>query len=160
YAVMFAGSWEWSHVRFSESRVFMAMAMGGTMGLVMLAWMLNMYRKTAANLIVVGVSLVLLATGVALDRTQANVNDVDFMEGMIPHHSLAITRSERFDSADMRVCELAVAISEAQRREILEMDWLINDIRENGVAETPEEAAERPVPDFARAALRGCPPPN
>ncbi|MEX0869664.1 MAG: hypothetical protein WD011_08325, partial [Nitriliruptoraceae bacterium] len=36
YAVMFAGSWEWSHVRFSESRVFMAMAMGGTMGLVML----------------------------------------------------------------------------------------------------------------------------
>ncbi|MEX0868434.1 MAG: DUF305 domain-containing protein, partial [Nitriliruptoraceae bacterium] len=160
YAVMFAGSWEWSHVRFSESRVFMALAMGGTMGLVMLAWMLNMYRKTAANLIVVGVSLVLLATGVALDRTQANVNDVDFMEGMIPHHSLAITRSERFDSADMRVCELAVAISEAQRREILEMDWLINDIRENGVAETPEEAAERPVPDFARAALRGCPPPN
>ncbi len=159
YAVMFAGSWEWSDIRFSESRVFMALAMGGTMGLIMLAWMLNMYRKTSANLIVIAVSLVLLATGVTLDRTQANVNDVDFMQGMIPHHSLAITRSERFDSADIRVCELAVAISEAQRREILEMDWLINDIRENGAAVTAEAAAERSLPDFSRPALRDCPPP-
>lgn len=159
YAVMFAGSWEWSDIRFSESRVFMALAMGGTMGLIMLAWMLDMYRKTSANLIVIAVSLVLLATGVTLDRTQANVNDVDFMQGMIPHHSLAITRSERFDSADIRVCELAVAISEAQRREILEMDWLINDIRENGAAVTAEAAAERSLPDFSRPALRDCPPP-
>lgn len=53
--------------------------------------------------------------------------------------------------------ELAVAISEAQRREILEMDWLIEDIARNGVAATPEEAAERPVPDFTRAAARDCP---
>ena len=158
YWVMFVASWEWSHVRFSQSRVFMTFAMGGTMGLIMLAWMLDMYKNTMANIIVVGLSLVLFAAGVVLDRSQATVDDTAFMKGMIPHHSLAITRSERFDSDDVRVCELAVAISEAQRREILEMDWLIEDIRRNGVASTPEEAAARPVPEFARAALRDCPP--
>ena len=49
YFVMFIGSYEWSHIRFSESRVFMALAMGGTMGLIMLGWMLNMYKNTKAN---------------------------------------------------------------------------------------------------------------
>ncbi len=158
YFVMFVGSWEVSHVRFSQSRIFMAVTMGGAMGLVMLAWMLNMYKSTTANIIVVVVSLLLLGIGTTLDRSQATVDDTAFMKGMIPHHSLAITRSERFNVDDVRVCELAVAISEAQRREILEMDWLIADIAQNGPATTPEEAEARPVPDFDRSALRDCPP--
>lgn len=33
YWVMFVGSWEWGHVRFSQSRIFMAVTMGGAMGL-------------------------------------------------------------------------------------------------------------------------------
>ena len=157
YFVMFVGSWELSHVRFSQSRIFMALTMGGAMGLVMLAWMLDMYKSTTANVIVVVVSLLLLGVGTTLDRSQATVDDTAFMKGMIPHHSLAITRSERFGNDDVRVCELAVAISEAQRREILEMDWLIEDIAQNGPATTPEEAEARPVPDFDRPAERRCP---
>jgi hypothetical protein len=157
YWVMFAGSWEWSHLRFSESRVFMAVTMGGTMGLVMLAWMLNMYRNTKANIVVIVVSLLLIGGGIALDRSQIIVDDTDFMNGMIPHHSLAITRSERAQIADVRVCELAVGISEAQRREIFEMQWLVQDIRENGVAATAAEAAERPVPEYDVSAARQCP---
>ena len=158
YWVMFVGSWEWSHIQFSQSRVFMALAMGGTMGLVMLAWMLNMLRSTLANVVIIAVSLALFATGVVLDRSQATVGDVSFMRAMIPHHSLAITRAERFDVDDVRVCELAVAISEAQRREIDEMEWLIEDILENGLATTQEEADARPVPDFPASALQDCPP--
>lgn len=157
YALMFVGSWEWEHVRLSESRMFMALTMGGSMGLVMLAWMLNMYRNTMANVIVVAVSVLMLAVGIFLDRSQVTVGDAAFMQGMIPHHSMAITRAERFNVTDVRVCELAVGISEAQRREILEMDWLINDIRQNGSAATPAEASARPVPDFTRPADRDCP---
>ncbi len=157
YWVMFVASWELSHVRWSQSRVFMAITMGGTMGLVMLAWMLNMYRNTKLNLAIVVVSLLLFAGGAALDRSQTTVDDSAFMSAMIPHHSLAITRSERFENDDVRVCELAVAISEAQRREIFEMDWLIEDIEENGVAETAEEAQARPVPDYEVSAVRACP---
>jgi hypothetical protein len=38
------------------------------------------------------------------------------------------------------------------------MDWLIEDIAENGTADTVEEAEARPVPDFVASALRDCPP--
>ncbi|TKJ18292.1 DUF305 domain-containing protein [Blastococcus sp. CCUG 61487] len=157
YWTMFAGTWEWSHVRFSESRVFMALTMGGTMGLVMLAWMLNMYKNMKGNIAIVAVSLLLLGGGIALDRSQATVDDRSWMSAMIPHHSLAITRSERADIDDVRVCQLAVEIIRAQQREIAEMEWLIRDIEENGEAETAEDAQSRPVPEFEGSALRDCP---
>lgn len=70
---------------------------------------------------------------------------------------MAITRAERSELSDVRVCELAVEISEAQKREIAEMEWPISDIKRNGPAQTPEEAASRPVPDFAGNPLRECP---
>ena len=159
YWVMFVGSWELDHVRFSQSRVFMAVTMGGTMGLIMLVWMLNMYKNAKANIAVVAVSVLLLAGGVALDRSQVTVGDTAFMRAMIPHHSLAITRSERAQIDDVRVCELAVEIIEAQQREIAEMDWLIEDIERKGIAATAAEADARPVPDFEGTALRSCPTP-
>jgi uncharacterized protein (DUF305 family) len=80
-----------------------------------------------------------------------------FMQGTIPHHSLAITRSERAQIQDIHVCQLAVGISEAHRREILEVDWLIQDIPENGPATATAEAAAQPVPDLSRSADRTCP---
>ena len=158
YWAMFTSSYEWSHVRFSQSRVYMTLVMGGTMGLVMLGWMLNMYRNTKVNAGIVVASLLLLGLGIGLDRSQSGVGDVRFMQAMIPHHSLAITRAERFAVDDVRVCELAVEISEAQRREILEMDWLIDDINENGAASTPQEAEQRPVPEYEVDADLVCNP--
>lgn len=157
YAIMFVSAYEWSHIRWSESRMFMALTMGGTMGLIMLAWMLNMYRSVKANIAIVAVSLLLLGGGVFLDRSQVTVDDSGFMSSMIPHHSMAITRSERAQLEDVRVCELAVEISKAQRREILEMGWLIDDIESNGVAATVQEAESRPVPSFEEPAQRQCP---
>ncbi len=157
YFVMFVGSWEWGHVRFSESRIFMALTMGGAMGLVMFAWMAQMYKNAKANIAVTAVSVLLLGGGAYLDRSQVTVDDSAYMRAMIPHHSLAITRSERANLDDYRVCELAVEISEAQRREIFEMDWLIDDIAERGIAATAAEAAERPVPEYTEPADRTCP---
>lgn len=157
YFVMFAGSWEWGHVRFSASRVFMAVVMGGTMGLVMLAWMFGMYRNTKGNVAIIVGSLLLIGGGIALDRSQIVVNDAAFMQAMIPHHSLAITRAEQFQNEDVRVCELAVQISESQRREIEEMDWLLADISEHGIASSAAEAEKRPVPEFPAMAVRTCP---
>lgn len=72
-------------------------------------------------------------------------------------HSMAITRAERSQLEDVRVCELAVEISEAQRREIVGMGWLIEDIRRNGVSATPKTTAARPVPDYETSAEGQCP---
>jgi uncharacterized protein (DUF305 family) len=47
---------------------------------------------------------------------------------MIPHHSIAILTSERADIEDPRVRELAAGIIEAQKREIGEMQQLIDEL--------------------------------
>jgi uncharacterized protein (DUF305 family) len=73
------------------------------------------------------------------------------MEGMIPHHSIAILTSERAGIEDLRVRALADEIMDAQRREIKEMEWLIEDIKANGVVQTEAEAEARAVPEFSAA---------
>jgi uncharacterized protein (DUF305 family) len=70
------------------------------------------------------------------------------MKAMIPHHSIAILTSSRADIKDERVRTLAAEIIKAQKREIKEMTWLIEDIEKNGIAESEQEAASRPVPTF------------
>ena len=43
YWVMFVGSWEWGHVRFSQSRIFMAVTMGGAIiGLIVATAVINL----------------------------------------------------------------------------------------------------------------------
>ena len=93
----------------------------------------------------------MLLGSIWLVRSQVTVDSVDYMEGMIPHHSIAILTSERAGIEDLRVRELADCIIEAQRTEIKEMEWLIEDIKTNGIAATEEEAKARPVPDFTAA---------
>ncbi len=137
------------HAWFSETRLFMVMIMGGGMIVVMLLFMLHMYKSTPKNVVTIGAAALLLAGGIALVRSQITVSDTDYMEGMIPHHSIAILTSERAQIEDVRVRRLADEILEAQRREIKEMEWLISDIRANGIAKTEAEAASRPVPEFS-----------
>jgi hypothetical protein len=137
------------HAWFSETRLFMTMIMGSAMMVIMLAFMLRMYQSSAVNAAIFIGSGLLLLLSVWLVRNQVTVSGVDYMEGMIPHHSIAILTSERAQIKDPRVRKLADEIIEAQRREIKEMEWLIGDIKANGIAQTQEEAAARPVPGFS-----------
>lgn len=122
------------HFWFSETRTYMTLIMGGAMMIIMLLLMLKMYKnKTMNTIILIGGALV-IAVSIWLVRSQATVDDVDYMEGMIPHHSIAILSSTEAMIKDMRVRQLADEIIEAQRREIKEMEWLIRDINENGLA--------------------------
>lgn len=136
------------HAWFSETRLFMTLIMGGGMVIVMLLYMLHMYTSKARNAAVILTGLALIATGVVLVRSQITVSDTDYMEGMIPHHSIAVLTSERAQIEDPRVRELADKILAAQRREIKEMEWLISDIREYGIATSEAEASSRAVPAF------------
>lgn len=157
YALTYLNSWEWSHLRWSETRLYMTLVMGATMAVIMLGFMLGMYRRRWVNVGIIAGSVVLFALSTFLVRSQATVSETSYMSAMIPHHSIAILTSERAQIDDYRVCELAVGIIEAQRREIDEMDWLIADIEANGPAETAAEAAERPIPEFTGTATRDCP---
>ncbi len=137
------------HAWFSETRFFMTLIMGAAMMTIMLAYMWGMYKNRKINLGIFAFAALLFIAGLWLVRSQITVSDVDYMEGMIPHHSIAILTSERSRIEDPRVRKLADGIIEAQRREIKEMEWLIQDIRENGVATSQDAADARPVPDFA-----------
>lgn len=148
FGLMYLNTYELSHVRWSETRLFMTLIMGAAMAVIMLSFMRDMYSDRRTNLaIYIGSVLVFLAA-LFLVRSQVTVDDSAYMSAMIPHHSIAILTSERAQIEDVRVRELADSIIEAQRREIKEMDWLLNDIRENGIATTQADADARAVPEF------------
>ena len=156
YIVTYVNTYQLSHVEFSETRLFMTLLMGSTMAIVMLGFMLNMYKNTKVNIGIIVASIALFVLGTFFVRTQTTVQDSSYMRAMIPHHSIAILTSENSEIEDVRVCELAVEIAEAQRKEIDEMLWLINDIAENGPATTEAEAAQRKAPHFEGSAIRSC----
>lgn len=132
FGLMYLNTDETGHVFFSETRVYMTVIMGAVMAVVMLTFMLGMYRNKAMNLALYGGSGVVFATALWLVRSQETVQDVSWMKAMIPHHSIAILTSERAELSDPRVQELARGIIEAQRREIDEMVALIDALEAGG----------------------------
>lgn len=128
YILMYLNTYELGHVTFSETRVYMAIMMGGVMALIMLFFMWNMYKKKAWNLAILGGSVVVIALSLFLVRSQTTVDDTSWMKAMIPHHSIAILTSERANIEDPRVKELANEIIQAQKKEIEEMKQLIEDL--------------------------------
>ena len=130
--LMYLNTYALDHVFWSQTRFWMALVMGATMAIVMLAFMLHMYRNRMANAAIFIGAAVVLAGSLYMVRSQATVSDVSWMKAMIPHHSIAILTSERATLRDPRVRELAGEIIEAQRREIDEMKALIEDLESGG----------------------------
>ena len=155
FGLMYIHTYIWDHAVFSETRAWMALLMASVMAIVMLAFMLNMYKSRAANTaIFVGAALTFALT-TWLIRSQATVSGMDYMQAMIPHHSIAILTSERAGIEDPRVRKLADEIIEAQRKEIGEMKYLIRALQRDGVqpARKPEpQAEEMPAGEAARTA--------
>lgn len=128
YGLMYSTIYSWDHLFFSEMRTYMALYMGGVMAVVMLAFMQHMYKNKKANIAIYAISAVLIIVPFWLARSQETIDDVDYMQAMIPHHSIAILTSERAHITDPRVKELSQEIIEAQRREIDEMKKLIEEL--------------------------------
>ena len=125
FGLMYLNTYQLDHVFFSETRAYMALVMGATMAIIMLAYMMGMYKNQRVNIGIIGGSLAVFAMALWLVRSQATVDDVSYMRAMIPHHSIAILTSERARITDPRVRKLAYQIIATQRREIDEMKALI-----------------------------------
>lgn len=128
FGLMYLNTYQLDHVFFSETRAYMALVMGASMAIVMLAFMPKMYPRRGVNLAIYASGLLIFAVSLWLVRSQATVDQVSWMKAMIPHHSIAILTSERADIRDPRVRKLADSILEAQRREIDEMKGLIEEL--------------------------------
>ena len=128
FGLMYLNSYALDHLFFSETRSYMALLMGAVMAIIMLSFMLNMYKSIRVNIAIYSVSIAVFTVSLWLVRSQATVTDVSWIRAMIPHHSIAILTSERAKLTDPRVQELANEIIEAQRKEIEEMKALIEDL--------------------------------
>lgn len=144
--LMYLNTYAIDHVTWSETRFYMAFLMGAAMALVMLSFMFGMYKDKTKNLLIYAGSVIVFIGALFLVRSQITVGDQSYMSAMIPYHSIAIMTSERADIEDVRVRTLANGIIKAQRKEIAEMKWLIDDINKNGIAKTESEALARPIP--------------
>jgi hypothetical protein len=58
FILMYLNTYAWEHVFFSETRTYMAIMMGATMAVIMLAYMLGMYSNTMLNAIFAGAVIV------------------------------------------------------------------------------------------------------
>ena len=92
--------------------------------------MLKMHADRRINAAIFVGGAVVSSLALWLVRSQATVDDVAYMKGMIPHHSIAILTSQRARISDPRVRRLADQIIDSQQREIAEMESLIKDLEQ------------------------------
>jgi hypothetical protein len=151
YALMYLNTYAVEHVRFSQTRMWMALVMGSVMAAIMLGFMWKMHEDRRVNVAILFVSALVFGGALWLVRSQETVGDVAYLKAMIPHHSIAIMTSERAHIKDPEVRRLADGIIDAQVREITEMDRLIGRLNAN-----PPPAN---APNLASYRARHAPPP-
>lgn len=157
FGLMYLNTYALEHVRYSQTRTWMALLMGAVMALIMIGFMWGMYKNKRANVGIVTGAIAVFAGALWLVRSQETVDDVAYMKAMIPHHSIAIMTSERAHIRDPKVRLLADRIIDAQIREIAEMERHIARLenrpvpegapdlpsyRDRGVSPPPPEASE------------------
>lgn len=126
YITMYLNTYAIDHVYFSLTRFYMTCLGVSAMAIIMLLFMLKMYKDKKKNTAIAIGSLILFLGALGLVRTQKPIiGDILWMKAMIPHHSIAILTSERADIEDPEVKELANAIIEAQKKEIEAMKAMI-----------------------------------
>lgn len=126
YITMYLNTYEFDHVYFSLTRFYMVCLGISTMAVIMLLFMLKMYKNKKKNILILVGSFVLFIGSLGLVRAQSPiVGDVLWLKAMIPHHSIAILTSERAAIKDPEVKKLADDIVKAQRKEIADMKAMI-----------------------------------
>ncbi len=126
YITMYLNTYEFDHVYFSLTRFYMSCLGIAAMAVIMLSFMLNMYKNKKKNMAIYIGSLVLFLGALGLVRAQGPIiGDVLWMKAMIPHHSIAILTSKRADIKDPEVKKLAEGIIEAQVKEIAQMKKML-----------------------------------
>lgn len=125
YITMYLNTYEFDHVYFSWTRMYMTLIGVSAMAIIMFLFMRKMYQDRAKNIGIIVGSVAIFLVSLFLVRQQEPIEDVRWMKAMIPHHSIAILTSSRAEISDPEVKKLAEEIIKAQRKEIEEMKAMI-----------------------------------
>jgi hypothetical protein len=109
----------WDDFRFSLNDFYMVGLMTGWMLFFMGLFTLQV-GKTIWGLIVVIIFF-------ALIRTQAFVNEIQYLKGMIPHHSMALLMSKKLEKKPNSIQHLLDQIIQTQQKEIIIMKQYLNE---------------------------------
>ena len=125
FGMMYLNVFQWDHIFYSQTRLFMALMMGAVMAMIMLLFMWKMYENKKWNLAILAVSVLVFCGSLFMVRSQTAVDYVKWMKAMIPHHSIAILTSTNAAIKDPEVKELADDIIQTQKEEIEKMKEMI-----------------------------------
>jgi hypothetical protein len=122
YVVMFSMIDGLHDYRNNLNMFYMAVTMWAPMGIFMLATMPGMFPRKTLNMALYAVFVVLTITSFAATRVQALIDDPQFIDSMIPHHSGAILMCRESALSDAELIALCKDIISAQRSEIDQMN--------------------------------------
>lgn len=129
YLAMFTMVDRWEDYRNNLNMLYMALTMLAPMGMIMLATMGSMYGNRTVNLALYAGLAILFAASLWATRSQALVDDRQFIESMIPHHSGAILMCREAQIMDSELVRLCEQITKAQRDEISQMESIAARLR-------------------------------
>lgn len=129
YVVMYLDDDQIDHIYLNMTRFYMTLIMISAMALIMLGMMRMMYQNKRLNAMIVVSSIAVFTSALVGVRTQAGIGDVQYMKGMIPHHSIAIMTSKHAKLKDPEVKKLSRDIIDAQEKEIAEMKRLLSRLK-------------------------------
>lgn len=126
YLVMYTMIATLDHFYFNLNNLYMTLMMVTPMALLMLVLMRSMYENKRANIVIAIGAVVIFTCSFYAMRSQAAIGDKELIRGMIPHHSGAILMCEQASLTDPEVVALCGEIVEAQKREISQMQSILN----------------------------------
>lgn len=125
YFVMFAMIASLDHLRHNLNNLYMTLMMVAPMVVVMLMSMRSMYPDRRLNFILIGSAAAIFAVATFGVRTQAAIDDQQFLRSMIPHHSGAILMCREAKIRDPEIVRLCDAIVRSQAAEIQQMEAIL-----------------------------------
>jgi len=103
------------------NQFYMAVLMTAPMIVIEIFVMWSMYNNKKANLIIAGVSIILLVLFSLFIRKQTAISDREFLKSMIPHHGGAVLMCDNPNLQDTEIKELCKGITSSQQSEI---EWM------------------------------------
>lgn len=129
YLAMFTMIDGWGDYRNNVNMFYMALTMLAPMGMIMLATMGSMYGNKSLNLSLYAGLAILFFASLFATRLQALVDNKQFVDSMIPHHSGAILMCREARLTDAELTKLCGEIVKAQRAEIRQMEAIAARLR-------------------------------
>lgn len=118
YFIMFSMVDRLENVIPNLNNFYMTLLMVVAMLRIEILIMRKMYQNITYNYLIIGISVALGIFAWFGIRNQMNINNKEFVRGMIPHHAAAILMSEKANLSDPELIELQKNILKTQAQEI------------------------------------------